>query len=542
MTLGEVCEKPQYGWTTSASQVGSVKLLRTTDISKGRIDWSRVPYCQEAPSDFEKYLLHDGDIVVSRAGSVGLSYRVSEPEHSVFASYLIRFRPLALMDGLYLSYFLQSPAYWAQIASGTSGIAVPNVNATKLALVSLPVPERAKQVEIASHLDLQTSRMDHAVRALEQAQTKLAAYRASVLKAACEGRLVPTEAELARQEGRDYETGPQLLTRIRGSKAVESNRCQDSGAAPVLPEGWALAKGHEIFTTVTSGSRGWAKYYSSTGALFVRMTNLNHEDSRLDLRSRQHVKAPGGAEGTRTFLLENDIVISITADVGMVGLVPPGLGEAYINQHVALARPSELVSAAYIAHYLGSSHGGWGWWKKHQRGATKVGLGLDDIRSVPIPLPPLAEQIRIVAEVERRLSVIDQLEATVTTNLQRATRLRQSILEHVFRRPSANPGLKKQPEASNLGETSIIFDYTAMSINFSIHSADDLVKAVEVLLSDDQAGSVPTHVLLRGVMDSEDRVDRFYEYLRDAVSTKQLRVETLKDGTSVVYPGNNETR
>jgi type I restriction enzyme S subunit len=116
----------------------------------------------------------------------------------------------------------------------------------------------------------------------------------------------------------------------------------------------------------------------------------------------------------------------------MVGLVPEGLGEAYINQHVALARPLSSVCPAYIAYYLCASEGGWGHLKKLQRGATKVGLGLDDIRSVPVPLPPLAEQIRIVAEVERRLSVVDELESLVKTNLQRATRLRQSILKRAF--------------------------------------------------------------------------------------------------------------
>ena len=187
-----------------------------------------------------------------------------------------------------------------------------------------------------------------------------------------------------------------------------------------------------VFSFITSGSRGWAKYYSETGPIFLRIGNLNHENIRLDLTALQHVTPPTGTEGVRTVVQSNDILVSITADVGMVGLVPDGLGEAYINQHVALARPVSSITPIYLAYFLCASEGGWGYLKKLQRGATKVGLGLDDIRAVPIPLPPLVEQIRIVDEVERRLSVVEELEAVVDANLQRATRLRQAILQKAF--------------------------------------------------------------------------------------------------------------
>ena len=90
------------------------------------------------------------------------------------------------------------------------------------------------------------------------------------------------------------------------------------------------------------------------------------------------------------------------------------------------------MNSSYLAYYLCSSEGGWKHWKKLQRGATKAGLGLDDIRAVPVPLPPLAEQTRIVAEVERRLSVVEEIQALVTANLHRARGLRQSILQRAF--------------------------------------------------------------------------------------------------------------
>lgn len=115
----------------------------------------------------------------------------------------------------------------------------------------------------------------------------------------------------------------------------------------------------------------------------------------------------------------------------MVGLVPDNFEEAYINQHVALARPVFNVICVFLAWFFASKPGQ-NQFKDLQRGATKVGLGLDDIKAVNVPLPPLAEQHQIVAEVERRLSIVAGAEAQVDANLRRADRLRQSILKQAF--------------------------------------------------------------------------------------------------------------
>ncbi|EQD58555.1 restriction modification system DNA specificity domain protein, partial [mine drainage metagenome] len=119
------------------SEGGRIRLLRTTDITSGEIDWSTVPFCTDEPPDVDKYLLHEGDIVISRAGSVGVSYLITRVKPSVFASYLIRFRPGPAVEGRYLAYFLKSRDYWQQIADNTSGIAIPNVNASKISDIRL---------------------------------------------------------------------------------------------------------------------------------------------------------------------------------------------------------------------------------------------------------------------------------------------------------------------------------------------------------------------------------------------------------------------
>jgi type I restriction enzyme S subunit len=245
-TLGSLCEKSQYGWTTKADKAGDgVKFLRTTDITPGLVDWSSVPYCVEAPGDLEKYLIKDGDILISRTGSIGVNYLVVKPEPAVFASYLIRFRPKTSISTKYLKYYLQSPTYWRAINTGKKGIAVQNVNATMLARIPVPVAPPAVQVEIVAELEKQFSRLDEAVANLQRVKANLKRYKASVLKDAVEGRLVETEATLARREGLSFETGEQLLQRIlvqrrSGWSGRGKFRTPDAPERDVseLPEGW----------------------------------------------------------------------------------------------------------------------------------------------------------------------------------------------------------------------------------------------------------------------------------------------------------------
>ena len=190
--LEEVSQPPQYGWTTSAQNRGKLHLLRTTDITSGYINWETVPFCQKEPDDVEKYLLKDGDIVISRSGSVGYSYLIKEPDQAVFASYLIRFRPV-IIDELFLSYFLKSSAYWRTISESKLGIAVQNVNATKLRKISLPIAPLPEQNRIVAKIEELFTKLDAGKEELLQAKARLKRYRQSVLKAAdgrqADGRL-----------------------------------------------------------------------------------------------------------------------------------------------------------------------------------------------------------------------------------------------------------------------------------------------------------------------------------------------------------------
>jgi type I restriction enzyme S subunit len=323
----------------------------------------------------------------------------------------------------YIFYFLRQESFRNEAKANFSGTAGQlRVKASFIENTIIPVPPLPEQERIVERIESLFTQLDAGVAALKRAQAALKRYRASVLKAACEGRLVP-------QDPND-EPAEELLQRILAEKGQKYTPVQAEGLAE-LPKGWCWATSNQLLKFVTSGSRGWAKYYSDDGAVFFRIGNLNHGSITLDLRNIQRVSLPTTTEGMRTRVEENDILVSITADVGMVGLVNGLTDESYINQHIALARPVKSINAKYLAWFL-TSEIGQKQLKDLQRGATKMGLGLDDIKNVIIPLPPSNEQLKIITELERRLSVVQEMEAAVTAGLARASRLRQAILKLAF--------------------------------------------------------------------------------------------------------------
>ena len=197
-------------------------------------------------------------------------------------------------------------------------------------------------------------------------------------------------------------------------------------------DSWKTKTSKELFDYVTSGSRGWAQYYSETGAVFVRMGNLDHGTIELDFSDVQHVRLPDKAEGQRSRLQKNDILISITADVGMVGLVREMNFEAYINQHIALARPNDENNSEFIAWYLVSDVG-LRQMQGKQRGATKVGLGLDDIRSLQLSMPKIAEQKEVVSILNELMNKEQQAKEAAEAVLSQIDAMKKAILARAFR-------------------------------------------------------------------------------------------------------------
>ena len=162
---------------------------------------------------------------------------------------------------------------------------------------------------------------------------------------------------------------------------------------------WANCRLGGLISFMTSGSRGWAKYYSDHGGYFLTIKNVRK--CKIDLSNVQHVVAPEGKESARTKVQENDVLISITADLGRTGVVTKEIADygAYINQHLACIRLIDnSVDPVFLSHYLESPGGIDQFAKKNQNG-VKAGLNFDLIRSLEIQMPPLALQQEFAAFV-----------------------------------------------------------------------------------------------------------------------------------------------
>lgn len=357
---------------------------------------SPVKYCKHPNKIAEA-----GDVLISVRAPVGPTNLCRE--RSCIGRGLSALRPKPLTTSQFILYSLRSIEDWlSKQGTGSTFTAISKNDIEEIEIALPPLPEQRR---IVAKLEKLLHKVDSCKERLDKIPAILKRFRQSILSAACSGRLTTDWRE----------------------KKPSGDETDD------LPAGWKTVLSGDLFSFVTSGSRGWAKYYSDKGPLFIRIGNLDHDTIHLDLRSLQHVQPPKGTEGVRTRIQQNDVLISITADVGMIALVPAGFEEAYINQHIALARPVSGSSPGYLAWYLASSEGGLKQFQEMQRGATKVGLGLDDIKNVEVPLPPLPEQQEIVRRVEALFKKADDIEARYKKAKAFVDKLTQSILAKAFR-------------------------------------------------------------------------------------------------------------
>ncbi len=298
-------------------------------------------------------------------------------------------------------------------------------------------------------IEVQFTRLDAAVAGLKRLRTNLRRYRQSVLKAACEGRLVPTEAALAQAEGRPYEDGAALLGRVLAERRRQweaDNKPQqpkdkkwkdkyrepaapDVSSLPDLPDGWSWATVEQVSNRIVDCLHSTPKFQDKgfmcvdtncikPGRIVVEKVRFVDEQTFHD-RNRRMVPETGDVLFSREGAL---LGIAVTVRENL---------KFCLGQRMMIFRLDENIDSKYFEAVLNSLT-----FRQQYRhlitGTASPHLNISDIRISCIPLPPLAEQQRIVEEVERRLSLIDQHEHIIAASLKRAERLRQSILKRAF--------------------------------------------------------------------------------------------------------------
>jgi len=428
---------------TSHYTTAGPRVVRLQNIGDGNFIDERAHISEEHFGALCRHEVAAGDLLIALLGDTLPRACVAPPSlgPAIVKADCVRARLDARLTlPAYVSFALNSGEIRKYVTSIRHGVGRPRINLRELKEIPIPLAPRPEQDRIVAEIDQQLSRIEAGVAGLRRVEGQLARYRASVLKAACEGRLVPTEAELARAEGRRFESGDSLLERIRekGRVGIESSlargdqpRREIAEASPTVPEGWCWTTLGELSLRITKGTTPTSVGFSftPTGIRFVKVESL--VAGRIDHSQCAFIAPVADAALARSRLMSGDLLFSIAGTLGRLAVVRAEDLPANTNQAIAIIRLLDQAVGPFLLVALSSAR------TQERVAAEKRGVGLFNLNlrqvgSWEVPLPPLAEQCRIVAEVERRLSIADEIAATIDTALARAERLRQSILKRAF--------------------------------------------------------------------------------------------------------------
>lgn len=393
-----------------------------------------------------RHVVNPGDLLISWAATLG-AYLWAGPR-AALNQHIFKVR--SFVDKKFHYYLMQH--ILGDLYRQTHGSGMVHITKSKFDSMPIVVPETENQQKhIVAEIEKQFSRLDEAVADLKRVKANLKRYKAAVLKAAVEGHLVETEASIARREGRSYETGEQLLQRIletRRSRALKAGtqtgrkgkgKYKEPAAPattdlPELPEGWVWASLDQLSWGSSYGTSAKCAY-DNKGPPVLRIPNV--DKGAIDLADLKY-GSPDLAVTRGDALTPGDmLIIRTNGSRSLIGRA------AIVTTHF----PRSTTYASYLIRFrLFTDSGLSDWvltfWQSpssrlwiESKAATSAGqhnISMSVLATSPLPLPPVAEQIRIVAEVDHRLSLIRETEAQVDISIKRAERLHQSVLYAVF--------------------------------------------------------------------------------------------------------------
>jgi type I restriction enzyme, S subunit len=354
----------------------SVRLCNYMDVYSNDYITSSLEFMEATASaaECEKFKVEQGDVLITKDSEtpddIGIpSVVVNEIEDLVCGYHLALIKPNRnAVNPIFLSKQLASAnvsSYFSRMAAGSTRYGLSN---GAIGRTRILVPSLVKQKKIAVVL----LTIDQTIEKTEALIEKYQQIKAGLMHdlftrgIGSDGKLRPSR-----------EQAPELYQQT-----------------PIgwIPKEWDLRSVEELGGLVTSGSRDWAKYYSDEGDIFVRIGNLTREHINFRFDKIQFVAPLENSDGQRTRLMSGDILVSITADLGIVGVIPEALGDAYINQHIALIRfPTGKINSRYVGHYFSTTQ-----FQKYvasfNDSGAKAGLNLPSVRGFSIATPVASEQ------------------------------------------------------------------------------------------------------------------------------------------------------
>ena len=325
-------------------------------------------------------------------------------------------RPRPGVDAQYVYHFVSSAGFRAEAAHRMTGaVGQKRVPAAFLEQCEIPLPDIDEQRRIVAELEKQFSRLDEAVANLNRVKANLERQAAAILSAAIGGELL------------DRAVLPANTERPEFAPAID------------LPSGWSWASAAEVCEVVASGSTPKPEEMSSgAGEVpFIKVYNLGFRGS-LDFTVKPTFIRRSIHDGqlARSRCLPGDVLMNIVGPpLGKVSLVPDSFPEWNINQAIVTFRVGPRILNHLLAYWLMAPPVQRRIERTSKATAGQFNVQVSTCRKLVLPLPPLGEQARIVAEVDRRLSIVREVEAEVDANLKRAQALRQAVLARAFAAP-----------------------------------------------------------------------------------------------------------
>ena len=382
-----------------------------------------------------KKIAEKGDVLISVRAPVGPTNIC--PERSCIGRGLAGIRGLGGIETLFMLYLMR--AFQNFIADKGTGTTFNAITGDRLKGFEIPLPPLPEQPRIVAKIEELFTKLDAGVEALKKIKVQLKRYRQAVLRDAFRGKLTQEWREAHKRE---LEPASALLKRIKEErkKNARGNYKElpplDTSDLPDLSEGWVWTTLEELAelerNAIKAGPFGSSlkkEFYVSNGYKIYGQEQVIREDPSYGdyyINDKRYAKLKSCA------VKPGDMLISLVGTIGKVLVLPEAIEPGIINPRlVKFSLERRLVNNSYIKAYIESStvrH----FFSLSSHGGTMDILNLTILKRLPIPLPPLHEQHKIVEEIERRLSVADEIEKAVDHSLKQAVRLRQSILKRAF--------------------------------------------------------------------------------------------------------------
>jgi len=461
--LDDIVEETKIGVVRSSSQqnnegngVGYIKMNNIT--MDGRVVFDDLVYVSASRDEVNRYGLHKGDILFNTRNSVELVGKTglvrTEVSDVIYNNNIMRLRASKHISSSYLAFQMCSPIFRERMdkvkRSTTNVAAIYGKDLLPLPIVLAPFNE---QHRIVAKIEELFTELDAGVEALRKVKAQLKRYRQAVLKHAFEGKLTEEWREAHKGE---LEPASVLLERIRQERAKYVNvgahsrapkaraprlYNTDTSSLPQLPEGWAWTTLMEIGYVVSGNTpKGMDNLNTSGEVPYFKVADMNKPGNEKYMFRADIALDPAEVERRGLRILQRGTVV-----------FPKRGGAIATNKKRILDRPSAYDLNIMGVYALIVPHLYLYYWtmsvdlKNLSDGSNVPQINHTDIEPLAFPIAPLAEQLRIVEEIERRLSIADEVEKVVEQGLKQAERLRQSILKKAFEGKLVPQDLNDEP-------------------------------------------------------------------------------------------------